>query len=291
MNLLAHRLHQGAAVGGALAVLCALSGPAAADKVLPAGRANEAPPPEMVGVEVVEKLGASLPLDVIFADETGAPVQLGSLFGDGKPVILTFNYSNCTVLCSVQLGNLVQALNKMKGSAGEEFRIVTVGLNPMEGHKRAMATKLRYLERYQRPTADEGWRFLTGTEASIRSLARAVGFGYRLHPTTGEYLHPAALILVSPAGKVSTYVYGVEYDGGELGVLLGAARRGTLTEATKKFLLACYHYEVKKGAATSAVKVMRLGGLLFVGAMLAAFGTHAVRVRKRRARARTPEST
>jgi len=239
---------------------------------------------------VVEKLGTSLPLHLTFNDETGAPVELRSLFGDGKPIILTFNYSNCSVLCSVQLGNLVHALNKMEGSAGEQFRIITVGLNPMEGHKRAMATKLRYLERYQRPAADEGWRFLTGTESSIRTLARAVGFGYRLDAKTGDYLHPAALILVSPAGKVSTYVYGVEYHGGELGVLLKAAQRGTLSEATKKFLLACYHYEVRKGAAASAVQVMRLGGLLFVGAILVAFGTRAVRARKRRARERTPES-
>ncbi len=198
MNLLAHRLQQGAAVGGALAVLCALSGPAGADPVRPGGRADEAPPPEMVGVEVVEKLGASLPLHLTFDDETGAPIELASLFGDGKPVILTFNYSNCTVLCSVQLGNLVHTLGKMKESAGVEFRIITVGLNPMEGHKRAMATKLRYLERYERPTADEGWRFLTGTEASIRTLARAIGFGYRLDPKTGDYLHPAALILGQP---------------------------------------------------------------------------------------------
>ena len=293
MNLLAHRFHQGAAVGGALAVVCALAAPAAAQPAPRPGSSAEGLPPDMIGVEVKEKLGASLPLDLAFTDETGAPIRLGSLFGDGKPVILTFNYSNCAVLCSTQLGNLVAALIQMKGSAGQEFRIITVGLNPMEGHRRAMATKLRYLERYRRPTADEGWRFLTGTEASISALARAVGYGYRLHPTTGEYLHPAVLTLVTPKGKVSTYVYGVEYHPGELGVLLGAAGKGTLTEVTKRFLLACYHYEAKKGAAAGAMQAMRLGGLLFLGAMLAVFGTHAARARarNRRARERTSEST
>jgi protein SCO1/2 len=246
----------------------------------------------MSGVKITEKLGAALPLDLTFTDETGAPIRLGSLFADDKPVILTFNYSACKVLCSTQLGNLVYALNKMEGSAGEKFRIVTIGLNPMETHQRAMATKLRYLERYQRPTADEGWRFLTGTDASVHALADAVGFGYRLDMKTGDFLHPAALILVSPKGQVSTYVYGVEYDAAKLGVLLGGAQRGQKAESTDKFLLACYHYEAAKGAAAFAMDLMRLGGLLFVGAILAVFGVRALRARSRRRRARelTPES-
>jgi protein SCO1 len=277
---------------GALTLLSVL-GTALADPVPPGGRANEGLPPAMVGVEVKEKLGANLPLDLTFTDETGAPVRLGSLFADGKPVILTFNYSSCRVLCSIQLGALVHTLTQMKGSVGEEFRIVTVGLNPMEGHKRAMATKMRYLERYRRPSAGEGWRFLTGTDANIRALARAVGFGYRLDKESGDYLHPAALILVSPKGVVSTYVYGVEYDHEQLAVLLGGAARGVQAESTEKFLLACYHYEAQQGAAAQARQMMRLGGVLFVGAILAVFGARAARAhaRKKRAREAIPEST
>ena len=93
-------------------------------------------------------------------------------------------------------------MNGLDWSAGEEFRIITIGLDPNEGHRRAMESKLRYLGRYKRPEADAGWRFLTGSDASIHALAKAVGFGYKLHPTRGEYLHPAALMMVSPEGIV-----------------------------------------------------------------------------------------
>src|SRR5678809_1012574 len=106
-----------------------------------------------------------------------------------------------------------------------------------------MDTKLRYLERYKRGTGDEGWRFLTGTDANIHALAAAVGYGYRFNPKTGDFLHPAALVLLTPRGAVSSYVYGVEYPPAALAITLLAAGRGELTEATQKFLLACFHYD------------------------------------------------
>ena len=265
-------------------MLCAQ---AAADPVKPGGAADPRGPAELEGVEVVEKLGSKIPLDLEFTDETGAPIRLGSLFTGDVPVILTFNYSSCPMLCSVQLGGLVAVLKQLEWSAGKEFRIITIGLNPMEGHRRAMETKLSYLERYRRPTADEGWRFLTGTDQNIHALAASVGFGYRLHPTKGEFLHPAALMLMTPGGTVSSYVYGVEYEPGPLRLLLGAAQRGTLSESARKFLLACFHFESKKGAAASAMQAMRLGGGLFLAAMVTVLGARFLRARAR-ARASVP---
>ncbi|HTE53358.1 MAG TPA: SCO family protein [Kofleriaceae bacterium] len=291
MKISSHRTARIAALGGAMAALCSAGPMASADPVAPGSRADEPAPDEMKGVELVEHLGARLPLDLDFIDETGAPIRLGSLFGDDKPVILTFNYSNCPMLCSVQLGGLVETMTKLKWSAGKEFRVITIGLDPTEGHRRAMETKMSYLGRYRRPTADEGWRFLTGTEATVKALADAVGFGYHRNPATGDYLHPAVITLVSPKGVVASYMYGIAYEPGALTLLLGAAQHGTLTESARKFLLACFHYETKKGAAATAQRVMQLGGLLFVGGLLAVFGTRAARARARRARERTPERT
>lgn len=249
-------------------------------KPLPA--AAEDAPEEIEGVEITEKLGTALPMDLLFRDATGAPVRLGDLFGDGKPVILTFNYSNCPMLCSVQLGGLVDALRQMQLTAGKEFRIVTVGLDPTETHERAFDTKLGYLERYGREGADLGWRFLGGHEASIRGLAEAVGFGYRRHPENGDYLHPAAFLVITPKGQVSTYVYGVSFDPKKLSALLATAAFGGTSESTEKFLLTCFHYEATEGAAGVAVKVMRYGGLTFVVGLIAAFGAFGAKRRRSR---------
>jgi protein SCO1/2 len=258
-----------------------------AANVAPGARADE-PAPELEGVGVEEKLGGELPLDLTFTDETGAPVVLGSLFEEGVPVLLTFNYSACQTLCSVQLGGLVASMNGLSWSIGDEYRVITIGLNPMEGHRRAMDTKLRYLDRYKPGSAeqaDAGWRFLTGSEQSIRQLAEAAGFRYRLHPETGEYLHPAAVAVVSPSGSISSYVYGVEFPAAALAVTLLAAREGRLLEATEKFLLACFHFERPQGAAAVALRVMRVGGFVFVAGLLIAFAT--VRIVRSRRRALT----
>jgi len=241
------------------------------------GEIAEAAPPELEGVRLDEKMGAKIPLDLVFTDETGAPIKLAALFGDGKPVLLTFNYSSCPMLCSVQLGGLVKSLNELSWSAGVEFRIVTIGLNPMEGHKRAMETKMRYLARYKKPSGDEGWRFLTGPEKNIRALAASVGYSYRIDPETGQYFHPAAITVLSPDGAVSSYIYGVEYPVAPLAVTLMAARKGQLTEATEKFLMACFHYDAPRGNAAVALKVMQIGGIAFVGAMLVVFGVARTR--------------
>jgi protein SCO1/2 len=254
-----------ATIAGAQPLPGQLSAPDAAG----GGGAN-VPIKQLDGVEIVEHLGAQLPLDAMLRDETGAPIQLGTLFGDGLPVILTFNYSACPMLCNVMLGGLTATLIELDWSAGKQFRIVTVGLDPTETHERAMSTKMGYLERYQRDTAEEGWRFLTGDAATVRRLTDATGFGYRRVPETGEILHPAALMLISPEGVVDRYMYGVEYDGAELKAALIHTALGKITQATTKFLLACFQHE-SSGFAATAMRIMRTGGLIFLFVFAGAF--------------------
>jgi protein SCO1/2 len=238
-------------------------------------------PRELENVEVREKLGATLPLELEFKDETGAPVRLKDIFStDETPVILTFNYSDCPMLCSVQLGGLVESMREMEWTVGSEYRIVTVLLDPTETHRKAMDTKMKYLERYQRPdVADKGWHFLTGSEESIRALAASVGFGYRYYEK--EYLHPAVLMSVSPGGVVSGYLYGVKYDPEELERHLKVASIGGTSQAAQKFLLSCYHYEKPEGAGAQAMTVMRYGGLIFVVGLATLLGFFGFRRARR----------
>src|SRR5690606_5298225 len=121
-----------------------------------------------------------------FRDENGDSVVLGELFQSGLPVILTFNYSNCPVLCSLQLGGLVETLRELSWSAGQQFHIITIGIDPDEKPERTREVKAQYLERYERNTAAEGWRFLAGSEVAVEALAEAVGYRYRLVPERNE---------------------------------------------------------------------------------------------------------
>lgn len=247
-------LHNGFA---ALVTLCAFgTSAAAADRM-------EKLPAELDGVTLTEKRGESVPLDTVFVDELGKKVVIGDLFTT-RPVILTFNYSNCPMLCSVQLGGLVDTMLQMDWDIGEKFDIITISLDPKETTVRARETKSRYLERYERPGASEGWHFLTGNEEDIKAIADSVGFGFRYHHERKEYLHPAVLTMVSPRGVISGYMAGVQYDPIDLRDKLIVASVGDISPELAEFILSCYHYEAATGNGAIAQKIMRYGGLVFV---------------------------
>jgi protein SCO1/2 len=231
-------------------------------------------PKDLQGLEIDEKPGAKIPRDLAFRDETGAPVTLGSYFDGELPVLLTFNYSNCPMLCSVQLDMLVRTLQKLELRAGRQYRIITVSLDAAETPEVSARTKARYIELFsedRREEARAGWRFLTGDQKAVAALADTVGFRYRYDAKTKEYVHPATLIFLSPWGAVTRYFHGIGYvpeqldesifqaGAGEYGVSLG-------------FLLACFRHDPDANShARAGQRAMRYGAMGFVVLLLGGF--------------------
>lgn len=210
------------------------------------------------GVGVEEQLEVKLPLDLELFDSSGRKVRLGDYFDGEKPVILTLNYSDCPMLCNLQLNGLVEGLRGLDWSAGEEFEIVTISLDPKESPKRAAETQARYEQVYGRNSG--GWHFLTGPETNIKTLAATVGFHYRYVEERREYAHAAALILSTPDGRVARYLYGVQYPAATLRFGLLEASKGRIGGAVDRILLYCFHYDPEEGRYTPVVtNVMRIG--------------------------------
>jgi protein SCO1/2 len=253
------------------------------------------PPPtyQAGGVTVDEHIGARLPLEARFRTQDGTPVSLGELLRGDLPAILTFNYSDCPMLCSVQLNGLTAAMPAVgargaspdpeRGDAafriGVQFRIVTIDLEPNETIDKARAMRERYIARLpedQRAAARAGWTFLVaelpGDGAAIRRVADAVGFRYAYVKDRAEWAHPAALILVSAAGVVTRYVYGIEFDPQ---VLRASIYKAGLAEpsAAVGFLLRCYHFDPDANShARAGVLALRYGAAGFVIVLLTALG-------------------
>jgi protein SCO1 len=238
-------------------------------------------PEELEGADITEKLGDQVPLDLLFRDEHGRPIELSAVLDGDLPVLLTFNYSTCPMLCSVQLGGLLDTLAGMTWRAGEQFRILTVGLDPKERPEQTRATKERYLERYDAPKAAEGWRFVTGSDRAVRALADAVGYGYRYHPSRKEYAHPAAVVVLSPSGMVARYLYGVAYEPEDVRNSLISAALGRPEESAAKFILSCFHWEPKRGFAATAVRVMNVAAGSFALGVAGVLGVVWIRRRRR----------
>lgn len=231
----------------------------------------EGMPPELEGVDIVERLGATLPLDATFVDDSGAPVALRQYFDGKRPVVLQIGYLKCPMLCNMVLNELVKGLRKVDWSAGEEFEIVSVSVNPIETHELAKVKKDGYVMEYGRPASSKGWHFLTGPAENGKAVADATGFGFRYVPETGEYAHAAAVILCTPDGRVSRYLYGVQYEPRDLKMGLLEASDGKMGSSLERFILWCHQYDPNaRGYVLFALRLMKLGGaitlvLLFAG--------------------------
>jgi protein SCO1/2 len=230
-------------------------------------------PPELTGVGITERPGARIPLELPFVDSDGDKITLGKFFDGVHPLILTLNYSDCPMLCSVQLNGLLEALRAMPWNLGQQFQVVTTSIDPLETPQRAALTKEKYLKIYNRPQSAAGWHFLTGREENIKKLAAAVGFRYKYIPKTRQFVHAAALILCTPDGRVSRYIGGVLYDPQTLRLSLVEASEGKVGSTFDQFFLSCFHYDEKAGRyGPFALGIMRVGGalsLLGLGGVLA----------------------
>jgi protein SCO1 len=283
-----------------LAVLALLAGPALADprsQPPPDDVAPAAPTYKANGVAIDEHLGANVPLDARFRTQTGAHVTLGELLKGDLPAILTFNYSDCPMLCSLQLNGLSAALPKIAAPGGtgpgsttgfrtgSQFRIITIDLEPTESLDKLQKMKDRYIERLPvelRSKAREGWTFLVaenpGDATQIRRVADRVGFHYMYVPERAEWAHPAALIFLSSAAAVTRYVYGIEY---EPDMMRDSIVKAGIAEASTAvgFMNRCYHYDPNANShARAGVLALRIGAAGFLVLLLSGLGMlHVVR--------------
>lgn len=250
--------------------------PAYADTVRPdeIKSRTERLPTRLEGVDVEEHLGAEVPKALLFTTDRGAHVPYDEVVRGDLPTILTLNYSDCPMLCSLQLNALVAGIKQLGLTLGKDFRMVTVSIDPQESVESLRKTKLKYLAQYGRPEgADAGWTFLHGSDANIRAVARALGFSYNYNEARDEYVHPAALVIATPDGTLSRYLYGLEYHPETLRLSLIEASEGKIGSSIDRLILYCFHYDASEGRyAPVAMNIMRVVGggfALALGILLA----------------------
>ncbi len=214
-------------------------------------------------VGFVQHPGAQIPGDLTFRDDTGAPVRLGDYFG--KPTILTLNYYHCPNMCPVSFDRLTNALADLSANLGTDYQVVTVSIDPRETPDLAAETKWIYVRTYARPGLGEGWHFLTGDESSIEQLAQTVGFRYEYNASTDEYAHPLGLIFLTADGKITRYIYGMDYASRDVRLALDEASQGKIATPLDQLMLICYHYDPANGRYSSAIlTATQIGGVITV---------------------------
>ncbi len=214
-------------------------------------------------IDIVEHLNQQLPLDLKFQNEIGQFVPLQNFFQDGRPVILNLAYFSCPMLCNLVVEGMIDAISQIGWTMGEEFRVLTISIDPRDRPAQARARQALMVEEMGRKDALAGWSFLTGREENIRAVAETVGFGYEWNDYRQEYAHGAALMILTPDGRVSRYLYGVQFDPKVLRLSMIEASDGKVGSTLDKIFLLCYHYDPSIAAyGPMAERIMRAGGVV-----------------------------
>ncbi len=221
-------------------------------------------PPEIRGLSVVERPGHEVPLDIQLTNDQGESVTLESYFHRDKPVIIVMAYYDCPMLCTQVLNTLSQATQKIEYGAGKDYTVVVVSFNETETTEQAAQAKVQALSFYDeavREQVSSGWMFHTATAASSQELSDELGFSFRYLPRSGEFSHPAVVFVLTPEGKISGYLNGMEYASRDLKLALLDASDGKVGRSLgDAFLHFCYSYDPTAGTYTiQAFRLMQVG--------------------------------
>jgi protein SCO1 len=228
-------------------------------------RAEDDPegPAPLSGVEIDEKLNARVPAGAAFLDQDGKPVKVGDVLGKGKPVVVALVYYECPMLCGLVLGGMARGMKETGLELGKDYTALSISFDPREKPAQGFVRQKHYLQSFDKADRKDVWPFWVGQEADIRAVTDAVGFKYKFDEETKQYAHGAAILVLTPDGRVSRYLYGVEFPGRDLRLALVEAADGKVGTSFDRFLLTCYRYDpVARRYVPYAMGLVRAGALL-----------------------------
>ena len=242
-----------------------------------AAQLSDTAPPGLENVGVDEHLDRRVPTDLTFRDHTGRRVQLADLLHGDRPVLLNLVYYSCPSFCSLVLDGTAAALNVQPWTAGVEFDVLTISIDPRDTPEDAAERRTRVLRAYSRDAAQEGWHFLVaersvdehealathGVYPAIERLTEALGYRYQWMPRQRQYAHPGAIVMLTPEMRVARYLYGIEFAQNDVRLGLLEASEGRSISTVEHAILYCYRYDAEaQGYSLVAWRVMQIGGAI-----------------------------
>lgn len=232
---------------------------------------------ELIEVGIVEKLGETIPLDLTFQNEENDTVSLGELID--KPTILSFVYFDCPGLCSPLLSGISEVVEKMDMKLGEDYQVITISFNTKDTPEKARVKKKNFVQKIGEENRRH-WVYLTGSQENILKATEAAGWKYK--PQGLDFAHPSAIILLSPEGKITRYLYGISFLPFDTKMAIIEAQKGIARPTINKILEYCFAYD--PGGKTYTLQVTRVVGAFTLIILALVFITLVIRGRRRKAK-------
>ena len=222
-------------------------------------------PQELNNVGLDEKLNTQVDPNLTFIDEAGQTVALKDYFGKGRPVVLNLVYYSCPLLCGMVLQGVVRSLKQVPYTPGQEIEVVTISFDPKENSALAAAKKNTIMQDYARPGSDQGWHVLVDKDGNAKKLADQLGFRFKWDADSKQFAHPSVTIVLTPEGKVSRYLPGIDYPQRDMRLALTEASQGKIGTISDRFMLYCYKYDPSsRSYVMAASNTMKVGGILIM---------------------------
>jgi len=235
------------------------------------------------------KIGAVVDRELTFTDDRGYPFQLKQLFPGSRPVVLVLGYYGCPDMCGTVMLGMLDALNQTELVPGKDYELVNVSIDPRETAQSAKARKENFLPKLHQVGGPEGWRFLVGDQQSIQKLADSVGFRFFWSEHTNRFDHPAALMFLTPQGKLNRVITGSTFDPDTVHLAIIEAGEGKNASFWDKIRLSCLTFDSRTNVySLAAMTVMRVGGAITLVAVAAMI---FLMIRRERRRAAAPATT
>jgi protein SCO1/2 len=240
-------------------------------------------PTALSNIGIDQNLGAQVPLDAVFTEDNGQTVKLGEIFNDKRPAVLVMVYFECPMLCTMVLNDLVRTMNGVSSlTAGKDFDVIAISINPNETPELASKKKAGYLREYGHRGDPAGWHFLTGTQENITKVASTVGFRYEYDKVHKQYIHASGIMVTTNDGHLARYFYGIDYAPLDLRASLLEASSNKIGGITDQILLYCFHYDAATGKyGTDVVNLLKIGGILILAIMGGSIGVMLYREKRR----------
>lgn len=232
-------------------------------------------PEEVENIGIDEHLERQIPLDLEFYDELGRKYPLSEYFRGVKPVLISFNYSDCPKLCDAQLTGLVRTFQDIGLKPGKDFEYISISIDPEEKPTQARRARDKYVERYGDLSTKEGWHFLTGDRAAVKQITNVAGFRYTFLRDRNEFAHAPVLVLCTADGKIARYLYGIEVEPSTMELSIVEVGDGKIGGSMQQIILWCFNYDPGANSyVPQALNIMKLGGVatvIFIAAICIPF--------------------
>ncbi len=227
-----------------------------------------------IEVGIIEKLDALIPLDLVFQTENGESKSLAELID--KPTILSFVYFDCPGACGPLLAGIAEVAGKLDMEMGKDYQILTISFDPKDSPIKAVAEKANFVQQIEEKYWPY-WNFLTSDQETIHNITEGVGWRYK--PQGLDFAHPSAIMIVSPEGKLTRYLYGVSFLPFDLKMALIEAQKGISQPTINKILEYCFAYDPQ--GRTYSLQITRIVGSLIIFIAVLIFGILLIRGRRK----------